>query len=129
MGISTREVGLLPFYQRKQTAKSPSCIPALIMFFPSFPPVFACVENRHFLCSLQVNLCKKFFFLESKFLCIYLSLCIFSFSYSLNILGLHLEETFKTFENIACWVAPWMIFYGNELLASCICFRLYVKYW
>lgn len=76
MGISiqTREVGLFPIFQRKQTEKSPSCIPASLILFPFFPPVFACVENRHFLCFLQVNICEEFFFLESKFLCGYLFL-------------------------------------------------------
>lgn len=112
MGISiqTREVGLLSSLTEKQTEKTSSYIPALLILFSSFPPVFTHVEkNRHFLHSLQVNLCKKFFFLESKFLCISLYIYIhFFFSHSQNTLSLHLEETLKTFENITCWVAPWM---------------------
>lgn len=130
ISIQTREVGLLPLFQRKQTEKSPSCIPALLILFPSFPPVFAHVEkNRHFLCSLQVNLCKKFFFVESKFLCMYLSICIFfSFSYFLNMLSLYLKEPFKTFEKYHM-LGRSMDDILWKLLSSHTHFRLYVKHW
>lgn len=44
------------------TVRSPSCIAALLILFLSLPPVVSCVEeNRHFLCSLQVNLSRTSF--------------------------------------------------------------------
>lgn len=48
---------------------------------------------------------------SSLYLFIYLY--FFSFTSFLSMLSLYLKETFKTFENITCWVGPWMIFYGN----------------